>query len=360
MAIIWADFPSGQRGLYDNNTAYMLNGVWGEISGGALVNDPDPAIGAAGIAFQGGFSAAFPELRGARFAYPIPATTQGLGVRMWLANLPVNNDFTAAISFRNAANATMVTMRVLTTGAIEFRSADGNSGTQFGVTAGPVVVANAYNHIEIKILSHASAGTIELRVNGAVKLALAGLNTDGANIAQFAIGHNCGFSTNATTTAYYKDLVLWDTSGAYGNDFQGSVAVHDLIPNADISLNWTPSSGATGWDLIDERPPNDADYVAAPDPPPAAAVFGLTNLPPDVTSVRALLPIMRAFKSDGGDCNIQMGLTPNNVAWVNGANRPMTTAFTYWWDAIHTSPVTAVPWTVAEVNAAYARVNRTL
>jgi hypothetical protein len=57
MAIIWADFPNAQLGLYGSNRNLMLNGVWAGFEGfdsfpdnnTGLVNDPDPKIGRAHV-----------------------------------------------------------------------------------------------------------------------------------------------------------------------------------------------------------------------------------------------------------------------------------------------------------------------
>lgn len=484
MAIIWADFPSGQRGLYGTNTANMLNGVYAEVLKADLVADPDPAIGAAGVVLRVHEGELSTESRGIRFAYPIPRKTQGLSIRVWCSALPAQNDRVPIISFRDGANAVLMCMRILSTGAIEFRSVDTNGGTLYGTTVGPVLTANAYAHLEMKMFSDAAAGTITLKVNGQTKATLVGLNTNGADIAQVLVGTRTDAGAGPGMIPYYKDLVLWDTSGTEGNDFQGSVAVHDLYMNADQSLNWTPSAGILGYPLItDNFPantltasgaiiageqvridntyyqftagsvdagapagtaanpwlvalggdvaaallnlfeaiggtgaagvdystaltahasvdangitattlsvtakistasaivtsetganlawagatlvlgPTDPSFISAGSPPPAAAVFTMTDLPPDVTSVRALLPIYRGQKTDGGDCNIQSGLSPDNAAWVNGADQPQTVAFNFWWSVIHTNPDTAAPWTPGEVNGAFVRLNRTL
>ncbi len=366
MAIIWADFPSGQRGLYGTTIAHMLNGIWAAIEGTFassftfIVNDPDPNIGAAGAVLQfhnDGATGVFSILT--RFTMPSVQPTVGIAFRMWLSAFPIGDVSRGnpQWGYRTIANAAVCRLAVGASGQIRAYNPAGTFIAESGPNA---VVVNAYNHVETKVLRDAAAGTIEVRVNGAVKLTLAAQALGATNIANLFVGQEGEASEANDRFVYYKDIVFWDGTGSYATDFQGSVAVHDLLTNADISLNWTPSSGATGWNLLDENPPNDADYISAADPPPAAAVFGLTNLPTDVTSIRALLPIMRAVKTDGGDCNIQSGLTPDNVAWVNGADVPVTVASTYYWSAIHTSPVTAAPWTPAEVNAAYVRVNRTL
>lgn len=367
MAIVWADFPSGQLGLYGSTRDYMLNGVWAAFEGSfnssflSIQNDPDPNIGAAGRVLRfnqnsstGEWSAIY-----ARFTYPVAVVTAGLAFRLWMSIYPVADSFAGnpQWEFRNISNTLIGRMRVGASGQFLIYNA---AGTLVHTSNPAAVVANAYNHVETKLVRDAAAGTIEVRVNGNVKVDIDTLALGAADIVNIVVGQLSKDSGVANIQVYYKDIVFWDGLGTYATDFQGSVAVHDLLTDADISLNWVPSTGITGWDLLDESPPNDADNISADATPPAAAVFGMTNLPPDVTSIRALLPIFRGVKTDGGDCNIQAGLTPDDVSWVNGADEPMTVASTYYWSPIHESPDTAAPWTPGEVNGAYVRVNRTL
>lgn len=359
MAIVWADFPSGQIGLYGSTEAYMLNGIWAEFSGQSpvLASDPDANIGSAGrvLEFEGDTSLTD---SGARIVSPLGAhATSGMGFRLWQSSLPPANSgrANAQWEFKTSANGLVVRCRVLADGSI---AAYDSAGTLLGQTALPVLTASAYHHIETKVVRHASAGTIELRVNGETKLDLDTLALGASDIGMQVIG--CDNSTSGPSN-YYKDYIYWDGSGSAGNDFQGSVAVRDLYPDADIDIgDWTPSTGSTIWDLINETTPDDTDYGQAADPAPDPVKMSLTDLPDDVTSVRALIPIKRAIKTDGGDCNIQVGLTPNDTDWDDGADHPLTTAYTYSWDVSHTSPATAAPWTPSEVNAAYVRVDRTL
>lgn len=366
MSIIWADFPSGQQGLYGTDKDKMLNGVWAEIVGNLvsgsrfiIANDPDPNVGSAGkvLLIEG---ASFAGDIYTRFVYPAGAVeTAGFGFRLWNDGLPSTsiNGGGAMWWFANSSNVSIVHCKVLPDGSI---GAYNSAGTLIG-QSGPCVTANSYNHIETKVLRHASTGTLEVRVNGVAKLSLTNLALGANNISMIRVGSddNSDSGTNDKTN-YYKDLVIWDGNGSVGNDFQGSISVRDLYTDADIALNWTPSVGSTGWDLLDKTSVDDTTYISADDTPPAAYKASLTDLPPDVTSVRALLPIFRSVKTDGGDCNIQVGLTPNNVNWDDGADNPQTTAFTYRWDVSEISPATSAAWTPVEVNAAYVRVNRTL
>jgi hypothetical protein len=371
MSIIWSDFPNGQQGIYGSDVDKMLDGVWAQVDpviGAtelALVDDPDPSVGSLGRVLRfdtpaGGSSSSTWDV--ARFVLPDDSATEGVGFRLFIAGLPGTDKKGFRWEMRDVNNVAQVSFYVLTTGAIAAYRGTPDSGTLLGTTSSPVIPANAWSHIECKVLVNDTTGTIEVRVNGVAKLTLTGQdtkNTSETTISQHAfLVSQSDFASGGNT--YLKDLIFWDTSGSVGNDFQGSVSVRDLYPDADIALNWTPSSGSTGWDLLDETSPDDAGYIQAGDPPPAAYVASLTDLPVDVTSVRALMPIYRSAKTDGGDCNLQLGLTPNNTDWDDGADTPITTAFTYRWDVSELSPDTGTPWTPTEVNSAYVRANRTL
>lgn len=491
MSIVWADFPSGQRGLYGTDRAHMLNGVWAAFEGFYnssyvdLVADPDPNIGADGVVLRFNNNGSTGEWSNiyARFTYPAAVVTAGMAFRLWLSILPQTDSFAGnpVWEFRDTANTLVAKMQVGASGQFLIYNA---AGTLVHTGDPAAVIANAYNHVETKVLRDAAAGTIEVRVNGVVKVDIDTQNLGADNVANVVIGQDNKDSSIANISVYYKDVVFWDGLGTYATDFQGSVAVWDLFPDADVSLNWVPSIGALGYPLItDNFPacvltatgaiadgtviridntyyrwstaaldsgapagtvgnpwrvligadytaallnlykaigatgvagtdystaltahttvdangvtasqlsimakiqassaivvtenganlawtsgtlvlgPTDPSYISADATPPAPAVFSLTQLPPDVTSIRALLPIFRGQKSDGGDCAVQAGLSPDNATWVNGADEPMTVAFTYYWSPSHTSPVTATPWTPGEVNGAFVRVNRTL
>ena len=86
----------------------------------------------------------------------------------------------------------------------------------------------------------------------------------------------------------------------------------------------------------------------------------LEDLPPEVISVRGILMVARQRKSDGGDCLTQVGISPDDGAtWDNGADRAITTAFTYWGDWSELDPDTSDPWTPLASNNARIRINRT-
>lgn len=103
---------------------------------------------------------------------------------------------------------------------------------------------------------------------------------------------------------------------------------------------------------------NDMSFISADDTPPAPFVCELTNLPPDVTSVRGLQTRVRAAKTDGGDGSLQVSLISGGVP-ANGANRPITTTQTYWTDICEIDPNTGNLFTPLAVDAVQLQTSRT-
>lgn len=355
----WADTFN----RYGTNTAFMLDGLYAgfDTSGGSptLEDDPDPSVVPTRKVFRtpsvSGFGA---STSGVRRALPTPRTTIGVATRFWASQLPFGTSRAMVISFRDVSNTTLFCLRLLSTGAIEARNQDGTAGTLYGATSGPVIPAHAWTHIEIKGKSDAAAGTIEVRINGQTVLNLSALNTGGANIAQVFIGAYNIAAAVPQDFYYWKDFCLWDITGTYNNNFMGSVSVIDIDTVSDVSLTWTPSTGATGFAILDNNPPlDDAAYISA-----ATALsntFGLGDLPADTTSVRGLVLINRSRKIDGGDGNVQAGII-SGASTGNGSDRPITTAYTYWADIMETDPATGAPFLPAAFNEANFKLARTL
>lgn len=337
----------------------MLDGPYAEVgtrgaSSTALVEDPDPLVTTTVVylGVDNGF-------QGLRRVLSSTQTTVGIAQRFWLTRIPTST-FVRPIVYqsRDVNNVPLTTVQVTPTGALEVRRGD-HTGTVIGTTTGPVLVTNAWQHIECKILHSATAGTVEVRVEGVTVLNLTGQNTSsgGLGCAQVAV-HVVG--GGGGDQCYVKDFVVWNGGGSSNNNFLGAVIVVGLLPASDEALNWTPVGAANGWSILDNAPPVDTDYIeAGTGPIPAAYAATLTDLPPNVTSVRGVMTLVRARKTDGGDGNIQVSALSGASA-ATGANRPITSAFTYWSDIFEQDPATAAAWTPSGVNGMRMRINRTV
>lgn len=362
MAVLWADnFQS-----YGTTAARMLDGIYAQIgnnlNGGdavTLVVDPNPTDTGNVVRMPGSAAAnssLWPRLR---FVYPGGArVTIGFSFRLYLQSLPSSDSLSFRWELKNSANLTQLRFRVTTTGGLVIERSD---GTVLATSAGPVLTSAAWNHIEGRATIDPSTGAFEVRING---LPIASLTASGVNTRSQSVSETSQFEFSqsggnpGSLPVFLKDFIIWDTSGAQNTDFLGTCAVITLRPSSDDVFTWGTSSGSTGFSLINEASPNDAGFISAGDPPPAPSEFGLTNLPADIVSVRALIPVSRSRKIDGGDGNLQLGLKGTLVDL--GDDKPVTTAFTYRWDVSELSPDTAAPWTPVEVDNVKLQVNRTL
>lgn len=361
MAIVHADNFS----IYGTDTGLMLNGVYAEITDCSLGADID-GVSAGRVLYINGNNSNSTD--GFRYILPGGRSKVGICGRVWLYALPTGNGaIPLPMQWRNSGNAALVTVTIETTGVIAARTG-GQTGAIFAQSSVPVVTATGWFHYEA--VYDASNGDFELRIESTPVITAPALGpVNGANsIAQLYVGTRSS-NTGAVYSYVFKDFVVWDSTGSSNNNFLGSVLVGQLLTTSDVALNWTPSSGTTGWNILDNIPPVDATYLAAPynpaGPPfyPSPYKAVMSNLPLEATSVKALISYVRAAKIDGGDGQLQVGIISDpsgTPATALGANRPITIAQTYWRDVFEVDPKTSAAWLPAAVNDINIQINRTL
>lgn len=352
MALLHADNFS----IYGTNPAFMLNGIYTENSSCTLVTDPDGVSSGEVLAVTSNFA-----IQGARFPLPSSQPTVGQACRLWMPVLPNNPTITPYAYWADVNNTPITAWGVDTTGRIfvtDGSARTGNHGT-IATTTGPVVGANAWWHIEA-LMSVTSVTppftlTYEIRVEGVTVLSGTHTVTTGGPFAQVEIGAD-NFNNQLW---YFKDYCVYDGTGSHNNTFLGSVIVKNLTVTSDVSLNWTPSTGSTGFPILSDIPPDDTKFISAGiGPIPPAYKGALSDLPATTTSVKGVITFVRAAKQDGGDGSLQNGVVSGASTGL-GANRPITTAQTYWRDVFEIDPNTGNSWLPAAVNAANIQINRT-
>jgi hypothetical protein len=352
MSIQWAD-DFGRYGIGSASDDRMRDGLPYNNWITQCVADPDPlATGERCVFIDNGTNNN--PLNENRIALPTPyAGTVGVAARNWFYGFNSGSIRQCVAIFAAIDLTPLACCHVEPNGALTIRN--GRTGAIIDETVSPVISTNSWNHIETAY--DGTTGAMEVRVNG-----ITVLSGVAATLGTIAFAHPMKRidTGGGGQTIGVKDLVIWDDTGTQNNDFMGSVICRRFKPNADVTLGgWVPSTGAVGFSLLAKDAPNDTTYLSADDTPPAAMEYGVENLPIDVTSVRGIVAVVRARKIDGGDANLQTALI-SNAAVDNGADRPITTAFTYYFDISELSPDTAAPWTPVEFDAMTASVDRTV
>lgn len=175
--------------------------------------------------------------------YVLPATKDELFVawRVHMSALPNVSTVSPLINFRDNSNNNIATMWITTTGQIAL-SSGGSTGTELGRTAGPVLTAGTWHHIEMRIVRHASTGIFQVRVDDGDTnvLDLSGLALGSNTIAQLWFGQRLA-GANSVPQWRTTDIHIWDTSGTRNTGFLGDISVATLWASADVETGWTPN-----------------------------------------------------------------------------------------------------------------------
>ena len=244
----------------------------------------------------------------------------------------------------------------------------------------PILVASAWNHIEVQVYTHATQGWIRVAVNGVHKFEATGLNTS-FDAGATAIASVCQTvdrqgGLSLTSEFYMDDYIIYNFDGDSGVDtdfcptvdgggvatsYIGELDVVLLPPNGNTAEDdWAKSSGASAFELVDESStgPNDADYLYST----AAGnltELELTDLPPEYSYIRGLVLLGRMSKSDSGNAMVQFGMNSDGVTDDADA-RPITVEPTYWWDFMNIDPDSGARWTRNSLNNAKFRITRSV
>lgn len=163
------------------------------------------------------------------------------------------------------------------------------SATQIDTSAAQI--GSGLTHVEIKVFSDASAGTVEVKLNGVSVYEGTGLNTGGADISSIYWG-TCG-----NTTHYLDNLFIAD-------DWQGELRSYVLRPTSDVAAGFTPLSGTDNYAMVDDTGDDgDTTYVAS-DTVSTKDLYGYGNIDTH-TIVKAVSLVTVARKDDAGARSIQ-------------------------------------------------------
>ena len=212
---------------------------------------------------------------------------------------------------------------------------------------------NTYRYIEFKLYCHASAGSIEMRIDNEPVIVESGIDTrfgtGDTNITQVTFTH--GFSD--VSTANMDDFYLCDGTGSEHNTFLGDVSVQTLYPNGNGNSSQLTGSDGNSTDnylLVDEAgAPSTADYVES-STVGQKDTYAFGNLTATTGTVYAVRQSSYAAKTDAGVRSIY------NVARLSTTEEDSDEHFLGTGYAFHSDIWTEKPgggsWTISDVNSA--------
>jgi hypothetical protein len=159
-------------------------------------------------------------------------------------------------------------MDITPAGALAFYK--GNQVVLLQSSATGVIVANVYNHIEIKVKVptgvNATDGEIWVKVNNTQVIGITGVDIiQTGNTNLYETGAWLPTNTGQMGNIYFADAFVWDSTGSYCNDWIGNKAVYTFAPDADGgTLEWSVTGVTQHFDAVnDSTPDGDNTYIAA-------------------------------------------------------------------------------------------------
>lgn len=216
------------------------------------------------------------------------------------------------------------------------------NGTLLATSSG-AVSAGVWYHFELKAYIHDTAGTLELKVNGASFVSAS--NVDTKNTAN-AYATEATIQANAITIDY-DDLAVWNTAGSANNDWLGDCRIFTQLPDgAGNYSQWTPSAGSNPQN-VDETPADDDTTYNS-----ASAAGSLDSYTfPDISgsgAIKAVQATLTARKDDAGTRTLAALLRRGSDSL--GGNQNLADTYAIYVQLWETDPITAAAWTLANFN----------
>jgi hypothetical protein len=233
-----------------------------------------------------------------------------------------------------------------------------------------VFTFGARHEVELKISSFAATNSCTVYLDGVAVtnltgLQLTGLTTtpDGSTVHSVLVGGSTAtgaFSGNppSQTTIVCDSVYACDTLGSFFNAPQGPCISIPYIPSGvGNKSQWTPNGAATGWQCLENVPPDSTEYINDNTVGHEEAV-ALTG-PADITAVYGVSVIATQRQDTGGGGRV------NALGVGNGSSQNYSSAFALW--ALGTTyktntapygfnPITGVAWTLGDLTTVQAAV----
>jgi hypothetical protein len=224
-------------------------------------------------------------------------------------------------------------------------------------TSASAVVANTWYYIELSVTIGSSTGAYTLKVtSGTVStwLTATSVNTQATGNAtsnQIWLSLN-GLSGNP---GLIDDVYILNTSGSVNNSFLGECRIYTSLPNGDdtaatgTNLLWTPSTGSTHYNLVNENPPNDDTNYVGSNTAGQIDTYKYAAIAP-VGGIAAVVFNMMARRDDTGVRQIAAAYRGGSTNYQGTGVYP-TVSYMDYQQIWETDPATSAPWTASGVNA---------
>ncbi len=194
-----------------------------------------------------------------------------------------------------------------------------------------------------------TAGTYQVRVNGATWISGAGNTQATGNATADTVGIGSQNSTNGAATLYYGDFYACDGTGSKNNSFLGDVRVDVIFPNANGDVNqWTASGAGSNYACVDQTN-EDGDTTYVTDANVGDYDFyKFGPLPSAPQTVYGVQTVLVARKDDAGIREIAPSWRSGGVNH-DGTAQAVGSAYSMLIEMDETNPASGVAWAPSDL-----------
>lgn len=235
-----------------------------------------------------------------------------------------------------------------------YRVTFSRGNTALAVSPNNVWVGNVWNWVEWWVDLSDTVGTCTLLINGVTIFSLTGLdNKNTANnwIDSFSFGG----------LAYFDDFYYADRTTGPGtvpfNGPVGDIKVQTLFPISDHSVQFTPSSGASNYAMVDETAMDSDTTYNHSSNPTDEDTFIFQSLASNIVSVFGIQLIGAYRKDDASVRTMKQVIITSATSYYAATFNLSDTSYSYHCDLWVINPNTSANWTVAQINGLAAGYN---
>ena len=220
--------------------------------------------------------------------------------------------------------------------------------TLIGTTSGLGVLSNTWYWIEMKAITHNSAGAYDVEIGGVSIFSASGVDTQtGAN----AWSDNIRFFGTGSDNRW-DDIYVCDSTGSINNDMLGNVKVVAIAPDGDSTANFgTSTPSANHYENVDENPVDDDTSYVEDSTANITDLYDYEALAGS-GSILGLQINTQCRETDVTPFNIITPIESNGSQYDDAGQVVGTTSYTCRHRVSETDPDTSNVWTFSGVNAA--------
>jgi len=223
-----------------------------------------------------------------------------------------------------------------------------NDGSLLGQSA-VGVIKTQWQYWELKIVCHATEGSVVIRIDGVEVLNLTDIDTQTAGAGGVTKLHWSNM-VDTSGTSYLDDIIVYDDEGSTFNNFQGDLAIVGHPPEEDVDQEWN-STEVNHFEAVNVSGANyDADQIDSS----AEGDKDSFRITPDVTypSVMGLEVAAYGLNDAGGIVKITPFVRIEDTVYY-GAQQTMSAGdpdkTSYVWEK---NPATGTLWSRSVITAA--------